>query len=84
MNLKYLHNYVSGYEEGATINFIKSKSGESLNIIVRDRAGKIKENNQKIATGDKIEVTSGEYSQTFTYLLKGDINGDGEINSADL
>lgn len=84
LNLKYLHNYVSGYEEGATINFIKSKSGESLNIIVRDRAGKIKENNQKIATGDKIEVTSGEYSQTFTYLLKGDINGDGEINSADL
>ena len=34
--------------------------------------------------GFKVKITNESKDICFTYMLKGDINGDGEINSADL
>ncbi len=84
LGVKYVNNYITGYNVNTTINSIKNNEKNGLSIIVRDKNSKIKQNNERIATGDKIEVISGDFKHTFTYVLKGDLNGDGEINSADL
>lgn len=37
-----------------------------------------------LATGDKVTITSGDESKSFTVVIYGDLNGDGIINSGDL
>ncbi|MFA6753385.1 MAG: dockerin type I repeat-containing protein, partial [Bacilli bacterium] len=37
-----------------------------------------------IATGNKIIISNGTTSATYSYVTRGDLNGDGEVNSADL
>ena len=46
--------------------------------------GNTKNDGDKIGTGNRINVTNGTDNSIYTYVLFGDLTGDGEINSADL
>lgn len=78
--------YISSIELNTTANdFIaKTKSvDEKATIKIVNNNGKEK-TEEVLATGDKVTITSGEESKTFTVVIYGDLNGDGIINSGDL
>ena len=65
-------NLVSGFKLGMTVNELKNKLGDS-NIIVNT-------NNSIISTGTVIK----KGYESYTIVIKGDLNGDGKANSGDL
>lgn len=76
--------YLRGYALGTTVGSIKSKVGNSLSVVIKDSNGNVKGDNDPIGTGYTISVSNSGGSKTYTYVMYGDLNGDGEINSADL
>lgn len=76
--------YLRGYDLGTTVENIKNKVGNSANVVIKDSNGYEKNGNDTIGTGYTIEISNGNGRMTYTYVMYGDLNGDGEINSADL
>ena len=76
--------YLRGYELGTSVGNIKNKVGSRANVIIKDFNGYEKNGNDVIGTGYTIEISNGSGKETYTYVMYGDLNGDGEINSADL
>lgn len=64
-------NLVYGFDVGETVKQVKDLFGNSINV---------KSNNNNITTGTKISKDNEEY----VVVIKGDITGDGKINSGDL
>lgn len=84
LQVGYIDSYIKGYSVGTTVGNIKSKVGNQANVNIYDQNGIERDDNAFIATGFKVKITNESKETSFTYMLKGDINGDGEINSADL
>lgn len=76
--------YLRGYDLGTTVENIKNKVGSRANVVIKDSNGYEKNGNDPIGTGYTIEISNGRAKQSYTYVMYGDLNGDGEINSADL
>lgn len=76
--------YLRGYDLGTTVENIKNKVGSRANVVIKDSNGYQKNGNDPIGTGYTIEISNGSSTKTYTYVMYGDLNGDGEINSADL
>ena len=77
-------DYLKGYNLGTTIKDIKNKVGSSASVIIKDSNGNIKNDGDMIGTGYTISISNSVGSNTYTYVMYGDVSGDGEINSADL
>ena len=77
-------DYLRGYEVGTNISTIKNNVGNSAKVVVKDSNGNIKKDGDVIGTGYVIEISNGVNSKSYTYVMYGDLTGDGEINSADL
>ena len=77
-------DYIKGYELGTTVKNIKDKVGTNANVVIKDMNGTIKNDGDKIGTGYTIEISNSAGSNAYTYVMYGDLNGDGDINSADL
>ncbi|NLM63065.1 MAG: hypothetical protein GX190_01945 [Mollicutes bacterium] len=84
LQLKKINNYVSGYNVKTTVSVIKNLVGDQAEIIIRSANNTIKTDSSFISTGDIIEIKNGSDSDQYTYAMFGDLNGDGQINSADL
>lgn len=77
-------DYLRGYNLGTTIKEIKDKVGNEAAVIIKDSNGNVKNDGDFIGTGYTIEISNSAGSNTYTYVMYGDLSGDGEINSADL
>lgn len=77
-------DYLKGYSIGTTIASIKNTVGTRANVIIKNSAGNIVTDASPIGTGYTIEISNSAGSNAYTYVLYGDLNGDSEINSADL
>lgn len=82
VSIKYNSKYMSGLKMGTNYNTL-------IDAIKKDNVSiKVTKNNNNstgyFATGDVIEITSGDDNKSFTYVLYGDLNGDGNINLTDL
>ena len=84
LKVNRINDYIKGYTLGTNIQAIKNLIGNAATIVVKNSQDNIKSNNELIATGNKIIISNGTTSATYTYVVRGDLNGDGEINSADL
>ncbi|MFA7119969.1 MAG: SH3 domain-containing protein [Bacilli bacterium] len=84
LKVNRINNYIKGYALGTNIQTIKNLIGNNATIIVKNSQDNIKSNNELIATGNKIIISNGTTSATYSYVTRGDLNGDGEVNSADL
>ena len=83
LQLSKTGNYVRGYNIETKISGVKNKVAGKAEITVRDN-NNIKTDASLIATGDTIEVTNSEGSNSYTFVMYGDLNGDGKVSSADL
>ena len=80
MGLNRKGSYLTNVTIGATVATLKSKTnGEELTF--KDINGNVIGNTEKVTTGTTITFSTGE---TYTFVLYGDLTGDGVINSADL
>lgn len=84
LKVNRINSYIKGYALGTNVQKIKNTVGNNYTIIVKNELGNIKKENDLIATGNRIEISDGITVSSFIYVMKGDLNGDGEINSADL
>ena len=84
LKISKVGEYIKGYNLGTTIKNIKDTVGSSANVTIKDSNGTIKGDNDKIGTGFKINISNTSGSMEYTYVMYGDLTGDGEINSADL
>lgn len=76
--------YLSGIELNTTGNTLKSKlqsSSSSATISVTNSSGRTK--NDKLVTGDKVTIKSGNETKTYQVVIYGDVNGDGQIKASD-
>jgi len=83
--IKNNDKYLSGFEIGTDISFIKNKianANDNAKIELRDSINNEK-NSGKLSTGDKVIVTIGEQTKEYEVVIYGDANGDGEINAID-
>ena len=80
MGLNRKGSYLTNVTIGATVATLKSKTnGEELTF--KDINGNVIGNTEKVTTGTTITFSTGE---SYTFVLYGDLTGDGVINSADL
>ncbi len=77
-------DYIKGYNIGTTIGEIKNKVGSNATITIKDGNGNLKSDSDYIGTGYVIDISNNSGTMSYTYVMYGDLNGDGEINSADL
>ena len=85
MDFKLSNGYLTNIAVLTTAGDIKNtinKSYPSAKVTITDNKNNSKEDN--LATGDIITIVSGTDKQSYTIVIKGDINGDGKINSIDL
>jgi len=59
------------------------KVDSNANIVIKNINDEEK-TDEVLVTGDKVTITSGDETKTFTVVIYGDLNGDGIINSGDL
>ncbi len=74
--------YLGGLSLGTTVDkfveALKSKNA-SIEVSVASKSG-----GDLLATNDKITIKSGEDTKTYTYILRGDLDGNGKIELYDL
>lgn len=83
--IKNSDNYLSGFDIGIDISYIKQKinnANKDSKVSLKNSSDKEK-NSGSIVTGDKVEITVGEETKNYEVIIYGDINGDGAINALD-
>ena len=84
LNARLTGGYLRGYKIGSTISSIKNTVGDKATVTIKDASGNELSDDSLIRTGCTVTVSTDEKTETYTYVLYGDLTGDGEINSADL
>ncbi len=69
--------YITNLRIGMTVNELLSKAS----VTIKDKSGNVITGGSKLTTGSTITFTDGSVR---TIVIYGDLNGDGDINSADL
>lgn len=78
---------LTGFETGTTAGVISNLASSMENgtqVTIRNAAGEKVEGNSLIATGYTVEIRNGDSTEVYTVIIKGDVNGDGKIDAADL
>ncbi len=77
--------YVTGVSPSTTVTSFISNLGASsgATVSVTDSSGTAKTSG-KVGTGDKVVVTTSSNTSTYTILIYGDVNGDGQVTALDL
>ena len=81
-NSTYIYNITLGSTVQGMINKIQ-KANNYASINIMDKNNKAKTSGS-IVTGDKVKITSGTSSKTYTFIIYGDVSGDGNITVLDL
>lgn len=75
-------DYISNISIGTLNSTITSKlNNNGGNVAIANSDKKV--NKDALATGDKITISNGSETKTYTILVKGDSNGDGKVNAQD-
>ena len=86
IGVKYNDTYISGINIGTDvstlINNVKKQNSKAT-VVIKDSNGNEKTSG-KFGTGYTVSITSGGINKTYTTVIYGDVNGDGEITILDL
>ena len=85
MNIKFSKGYMTSIAIGTTATALinEAKSKEPTASVIIKTADNIEKTNSPLATGDTITITLNNQSKSYVISIKGDINGDGKINTLD-
>ena len=78
------NNYIKGYGFNTSVDNIKNNVNGRANVVVTNSSGNAISGGSLVGTGSTLTISDGTSSYSYTVVIKGDINGDGNINSADL
>lgn len=78
INNNCIHNISVGTTTERISSNLKSKGNVSVNISGRPISA-----NENLKTGDTIEINNGKNSLSYKIVVKGDVNGDGNIKASD-
>ena len=84
ISVKYNSSYLYGLTLGTSYDTLKNaikKIDSNITVTVTKNSNN---NTGNFATGDVITISNGKDTKKFTYVLYGDLNGDGKINVLDL
>lgn len=87
MNLFNNNGLVTGISLGTTYTTMKNRAlgiSKDIGLTMTTSGGKEIAGKDVLATNQKMLVKIGDKSYEYTIVLKGDINGDGEIDISDL
>lgn len=84
LSVSKTNGYITGYDVYTKVIDVINKIGGNANITVKNTNGDVLESSSFVGTGTIMELSKGNKNERFVYVLKGDTNGDGVINSADL
>ena len=79
---KYMTNFTLGSTVQGTIDKLQ-KANQYASINITNSSNKAKTSGS-LVTGDKITIISNDNIKTYTVIIYGDNNGDGEITTLDL
>ncbi|MDD3452730.1 MAG: dockerin type I domain-containing protein [Bacilli bacterium] len=83
----YNTNYITNIGIGSKASLIISNltnSGATVNISTTNSNGTYNlSGDSKVGTGDIITITSGNTTESFRIVIKGDADGDGSVNAVD-
>lgn len=84
-SLKVEDNQISGLNEN-TVSKIKTKVNTQYSTEIRNVNGVILQENELVGTGARLNILNadGAVVAQYTFILYGDVNGDGKISSVDL
>lgn len=81
---KVSSNIISGVATSTTVSSFISKLGcTNGTVTITDASGNTKSSGN-IGTGDKVKVSVSGTITTYTVIIYGDVNGDGQITALDL
>ena len=86
VDIKYSNGYMTSIAAGTTATTLSNmiyEQNPNVQVVINDKDGNIK-SNSNLATGDKITITLNSETVSYKLSIKGDINGDGVINSIDI
>ena len=75
-------NYILNLEDGITVANIKELVNTTGQITVLDKSGNIMPDNNKIKSGDKLNVSVNDNLSSYTLVVRGDVFGSGELSIA--
>jgi len=85
VDVKLTNNYMSGITPGTSTTTLANninKLAPNAKVTIADASNKAATG--VLATGYKITIQSGNDTQTYTIVIRGDNNGDGQVNITDL
>lgn len=77
------NGYITKIDPSKKVSDISTKLKTLDKVSITDKNNKAKSTSAILFTGDKITVTSGSDTKTYTVVIYGDVNGDGKISSLD-
>ena len=75
---------IEGISGGETVEEIKENIESNGTVTIVNRDGEEIEEGEKVGTGSKVIITKEEETEEYMVIVKGDINGDGEVTTTDL
>lgn len=75
---------IEGISGGETVEEIKGNIESNGTVTIVNRDGEEIEEGEKVGTGSKVIITKEEETVEYMVIVKGDINGDGEVTTTDL
>ena len=86
IGVKYNDTYISGIKIGTDVSTLVNnikKQNANASVVIKDSNGSAKTTG-KFGTGYTVAITSGGTNKTYTVVIYGDTNGDGEVTIFDL
>lgn len=83
LNIDSDNNYILDIKDGTSVSNILSDVNTSNTVNIYNNDNEIKSNNDTVATGDILKINEGENNITYTLIVRGDADGDGQVTARD-
>ena len=77
------NNYILDIKDKTSLESFLTNIETSGTVTIKNKDNEEKSNEDLVATGDTIKIDLGTRSITYTLVVKGDVDGDGDVTASD-